>query len=162
MEAEKPQPEHTWLQQLVGEWTFEGESFMGPDQPPMKSHGTESVRALGDLWVLCEGESRSSMTGDKPATMLFTFGYDPQKMRFIGTFIGSMMSSLWIYDGSLDADRKVLTLDTVGQSFTDPTKTAKYQDIIEVVSPDHRILRSQYQGDDGQWNQFMTAHYKRK
>src|SRR5215207_10023673 len=52
MNAE-PKPEHRWLQQFVGEWTFETEAVMGPDQPPMKYTGTESVRTLGDLWVLC-------------------------------------------------------------------------------------------------------------
>jgi hypothetical protein len=43
----------------------------------------------------------------------------------------------------------------------DPTKTTKYKDAIEIVSPDHRILTSKALGDDGQWHQFMTAHYRR-
>ena len=30
------------------------------------------------------------------------------------------------------------------------------------LSADHRILYSQLQGDDGRWNRFMTAHYRRK
>jgi len=37
-----------------------------------------------------------------------------------------------------------------------------YQDIIEIKDDSHRILRSQYQGDNGEWTPFMTAHYKRK
>ena len=43
----------------------------------------------------------------------------------------------------------------------DPNKTAKYQDIVEIVSGDHRILYSQVLGEDGRWNRFMTAHYRR-
>ncbi len=39
---------------------------------------------------------------------------------------------------------------------------AQYHDVIEIVSPDHRILRSLAQGEDGQWVQFMEAHYRRK
>jgi hypothetical protein len=39
---------------------------------------------------------------------------------------------------------------------------AKYQDIMEFVSDDHRTLSSQMQNDDGTWNKFMTAHYYRK
>jgi hypothetical protein len=42
------------------------------------------------------------------------------------------------------------------------TALAKYQDIIEFVSADHRIMTSQILGEDGQWTQFMTAHYRRK
>lgn len=160
MDSAKPQPEHVWLQQLVGEWTYENEASMGPGQPPMKMQGTESVRSLGGLWVLCEGQGTTP--GGSPATMIITLGYDPQKKRFVGTFVGSMMTYLWIYDGSLDADHKTLTLDAEGPSFADSTKMAKYQDIIEVVSPDHHILRSQFLGEDGKWNPFMTAHYRRK
>ena len=43
----EPTPEHQWLQQMVGEWEFEHECNMGPDQPPMKSHGREVVRQRG-------------------------------------------------------------------------------------------------------------------
>jgi hypothetical protein len=80
----------------------------------------------------------------------------------VGTFIASMMTSLWVYDGELDAAEKVLTLNADGPSFTDPTRTAKYQDMIEIVSDDHHILSSQVLGDDGRWLRFMTAHYHRK
>lgn len=157
MQAE-PQNEHRWLERLVGEWTYECEAMMGPDQPPMKHTGTESVRSIGGLWVQCEGKGQ--MPGGGPATMMITLGYDPLKKRFVGTFIGSMMTHLWIYDGGLNGN--VLTLDAEGPSFTDPKKTARYQDIIEIVSDDHHVLSSQFQGDDGTWHRFMTAHYRRK
>ena len=39
---------------------------------------------------------------------------------------------------------------------------AKYQDVIEFKSDDHRVLTSRTLGDDGQWREFMTAHYRRK
>ena len=45
----QPQKEHQWLQKLVGEWTYEIEATMEPDQPPVKSTGTETVRSLGGL-----------------------------------------------------------------------------------------------------------------
>ena len=57
------------------------------------------------------------MPGGGPATTLMTLGYDPEKKRFVGTWIGSMMTHLWIYDGALDAAGKVLTLDAEGPSF---------------------------------------------
>jgi hypothetical protein len=102
------------------------------------------------------------MPGGGTATTVMTLGYDPAKKRFVGTFIGSMMTNLWVYDGELDAAGKVLTLDAEGPAFTDPERTARYKDAIEIVSPDHRILTSRYLGDDGQWHHFMTAHYRRK
>jgi hypothetical protein len=159
MNAE-PQKEHRWLGRLVGEWTFESEAVMEPGKPPEKSDGTETVRPLGDLWVLAEGRGR--MPDGVPATMLMTLGYDPDKKRFVGTWIGSMMTHLWVYDGVLDAAERVLTLESDGPSMAGDGKTGRYRDAIELTSDDHRILRSSALGPDGTWQQFMTAHYRRK
>jgi hypothetical protein len=155
----QPQKEHQWLDRFLGEWTYESEYSMGPDQPPSKSKGFEVVRSLGGLWTIGEGEGE--MPDGGTGKTLMTLGYDPQSDRYIGTFIGSMMTHLWIYNGSLDATEKVLTLDTEGPNFSQ-SAMAKYKDIIEFVSNDHRVLTSQILGDDGNWNQFMTAHYRRK
>lgn len=153
------QKEHHWLQQLVGEWTYENEASMGPGQPPAKFTGTESVRTLGGVWVLCEG--RMPTPEGSPATTIMTLGYDPAKKRFVGSFIGSMMTFMWLYDGGLDASGKVLKLDAEGPSFAVEGKMTKYVDSIEIVSSDHRRLTSSFLGDDGQWVQFMTANYHR-
>lgn len=151
--------EHQWLERLVGEWTYESECSMGPEQPSMKSSGTDSVRSLGGAWLLCEG--RGEMPGGGIGLTLMTLGYDPARKRFVGTFIGSMMTHLWIYDGGLDATGKVLTLETEGPSFTAEGKMVKYRDVIEIKSDDHRVLTSHAQGEDGTWHGFMTAHYRR-
>jgi hypothetical protein len=155
----EPQQEHRWLDRLVGEWTSESECSMGPDQPAMKTQGFEVVRSLGGLWIVAEGEGE--MPGGGVAKSIMTIGYDPQSKRYVGTFIASMMSHLWIYNGSLDAAEKVLTLDADGPDFTGQ-KMAKYKDSIEFVDDDHRIMTSRVLGEDGTWNQFMTAHYRRK
>jgi Protein of unknown function (DUF1579) len=158
MNAE-PQKEHQWLDRFIGEWTSETEVTMGPDQPPSKTKGTEVVRSIGGLWTVAEGEGEMPDGGNGKTMM--TLGYDPQNHRYVGTFIGTMMTHLWIYDGSLDAEGKVLTLDTEGPNFSQ-SSIAKYKDIIEFVSDDHRVMTSQILGDDGNWLQFMTAHYWRK
>lgn len=159
MNAE-PQKQHQWLQKLVGEWTYESEASMGPDKPLESCGGSESVRSLGGIWILAEGQGE--MPGGGPATTLITLGYDPQKGRFVGTFIGSMMTNLWVYDGELDEAERVLTLNAEGPDFSVPGKTATYKDVIEFKSDDHRVLSSHSLGDDGQWHQFMTANYRRK
>ena len=91
----EPQKEHQWLLRLVGEWTYETEAIVQPGKPPEKFAGTESVRSLGSVWVLCEGWGE--MPGGGTATTIMTLGYDPVKKRFVGTFIGSMMTNLWVY-----------------------------------------------------------------
>jgi hypothetical protein len=155
----EPQREHEWLQKLVGEWTYAGEATMEPGKPPEKWNGTESVRSLGGLWILAEG--RGDMPGCDSATTTMTLDYNPQRQRYVGTFIGSMMTHLWVYDGSLDAAEKVLTLNTEGPNMAPggEGKMAKFKDVIEFKSDDRRVLTSHMLGDDGNWHQFTSAHY---
>jgi hypothetical protein len=149
MKAE-PGKEHAWLQKIVGEWVAEDES--GPSW-------TETGRSLHGVWFVCEG--RGPMPDGSEATTMLTLGYDPAKGKYVGTWFGSMMTYLWVYEGTLEGN--VLTLDTVGPDFTgDGTRMARYQDIIEFVTDDHRTLTSRTQGDDGEWTQVMQTHYHRK
>jgi hypothetical protein len=85
-QRETPQNEHQWLQQLVGDWSYEVEATMGPDQPIETSTGTERVKSLDGFWVVAEGQGE--MCGDT-ATTIMTLGYDPQKQRYVGTWVGS-------------------------------------------------------------------------
>jgi hypothetical protein len=88
-------------------------------------------------------------------------GYDPWK-KFVGTFVGSMMTNLWVYEGELDASGTMLTLDAEGPSFADATMTAGHKGTIEMVSPDHRTLSSRFQSEGGTWHHFTTARHRRK
>jgi hypothetical protein len=159
MKAE-PKKEHQWLHKLIGEWTSEAEATMEPGKPAETLKGTESVRSLGGLWILAEGNGQ--MPDGSPATMMMTLGYDPRTKRYVGTWIGSMMTHLWIYDGALDAAERVLTLEAEGPDMAVEGKTAKYRDVIEFKADDYRLLTSHMLGADGTWQQFMTAHYRRK
>src|SRR5262245_19277011 len=159
MTPAQPQAEHQWLQKLVGEWTSEMDAVMGPDKPPEKCRGTDSVRSIGGLWVMCEG--RGKMPDGGAAITIMSLGYDPEKKRFVGTFIGSMMTHQWVYEGELDPAGKKLTLDTEGPSFGTPGATARYKDVIEFKNDDHRTLTSHMHMPDGTWQQFMEAHYRR-
>lgn len=155
----QPQQEHHWLERFIGTWSSEAECRMGGEQHPTKSRGTEVVRSLGGLWIIAEGQGE--MPDGTLGTMLTTLGYDPQSGRYVGTFVGSMMTHLWLYNGTLNARETVLTLHTEGPDFTGQ-KMARYQDIVEFVSAEHRTLTSQILGDDGHWHPFMTAHYWRQ
>jgi Protein of unknown function (DUF1579) len=156
----EPQKEHQWLQQLVGDWTSEAEMATGPGQPSTKYSGTERVYMVGGLWMV--GEGQGEMPGGGTATMIMTLGYDVQKKKYLGTWIGSMMTHMWHYDGEMDASGRILTLSAEGPSMAGDGTMAKYQDIIEIKSKDHRTLSSRVLGPDGTWNHFMTAHYRRK
>jgi hypothetical protein len=153
MQAE-PQQEHRWLEQLLGEWTVTSDMMPEPG-----AAWTERVRSLHGLWVVAEGEGE--MPGGGAATTIMTLGYDPRRQCYVGTWIGSMMTHMWVYEGHLDAGGKVLTLDCEGEDFEQPGRTARYQDIITIRSPDHRLLTARMLTADGSWKQIMQAEYRR-
>jgi hypothetical protein len=155
-----PQQQHRWLQKFVGEWTYVTEAPGKPGEAPTRITGTESVRALGELWILAEGHGE--MPGHGPATTLMTLGYDPAKQRVVGTWVGSMATHMWVYDGELDPAGNVLALHSEGPSMEDDGTTSHYQDVIEFKSDGHRVMTAQVQGGDGQWQSFMTMEYRRK
>jgi hypothetical protein len=159
MEA-RPQAEHQWLQKFVGEWTSEGKMTVAPGEEPVVFRGTESVRALGGLWVV--GEAKGEMPGGGEMVSITTIGYDPRKGRYVGSFIASMMAEMWLYEGTLDEAQQTLSLDTEGPAMDGSGGRAKYRDVMKFESDDHRVLTSHVLGEDGEYRQFMEAHYRRK
>jgi hypothetical protein len=158
IETQKQDP---WLQKLVGEWNYEAQDLSASDKPAEPVRGIEVVRPLGGSWMLFEG--RGDIPGAGTGISLMTLGFDPEKRCFVGTWVGSMMSHLWIYDrGTLDAAKKVLTLESEGPSFTGETKTSKYRDRIEVLDDDRRVVTSEVLGADDKWKPFMIANYRRR
>ncbi len=156
----KPPPvekEHEWLAQLAGDWDTASECIIEPGKPAMQCTGSESARMIGNHWIMSEiKNSEWGMTG------IMTVGYNTEKKKFVGTWIDSMTNHMWKYEGSLDETGKILTLEAEGPNMMKPGKTAKYRDVTELKSKDHKVLSSSIQTEDGKWVQFMTMDAKRK
>lgn len=153
----EPQAEHAWLQQIVGEWTYEASCMMAPGQPWQTFTGTETVRSLGGLWVVLEGKGQ--MPDGGPAAMLMTLGFDPAAGRYVGTWVGSMMARLWVYD--IARVGNALNMDAAGPSFDDPARRVMYRDIVTILDADTRTLSGNLRGEDGQYHAFMNTVYRR-
>ena len=156
----EPQKQHRWLKRFLGEWTYESEMPAQGGQPAHKVTGIERVRAIGDLWVV--GESNGEMPGAGPATSIITLGYDPDRKRFVGTWIGSMMTHMWVYSGELDSAERVLTLTSEGPSMSNEGTMSTYQDVVEFKNDNHRVLTARVRNNDGTWQEFMTMEFRRK
>lgn len=163
MELPQPTKEHKWLQRLVGEWTSEAKCNMGPDQPEQTFRGSERVRSLGELWIVADG--KGEMPGGGEANMMLTLGYDTAKKRFVGSWVGSMMTNMWVYDGELDAAGTTLSLYCEGPNCAPGAPEgmmSRYRERIEMKSDDLRIFTSSMQGEDGKWQEFMRCEHRRK
>jgi Protein of unknown function (DUF1579) len=154
----KPTQEHGWLLKFTGEWTTESKATMVPGQPPMECNWKMSSRSLGGFWIL--NEMKGEMQG-APMTCIQTIGYDEDKKKYVGTWIDSMTSFMWKYEGNIDSLGKVLTLDADGPNFMGDGKLTKFQDIYEFKSADEILLTSRMLGTDGKWISFMSGIAKR-
>lgn len=155
----EPTAAHRWLDRLVGEWSVTSRHAGAADDAPAPPW-TESVRSLSGLWVVAEGRGEMP-DGGGPATTLVTFGYDPGRQRYVGTWVASMMTHLWLSEGTLDASGRVLTLGSEGPDFETEGALARYQDIITIEDDDHRTLTARVLAGDGTWKPLMAAHYRR-
>jgi hypothetical protein len=156
---DKSARDHEWLKQLVGEWDIRFKIHMQPDQPPAEAAGTDSVRALGDHWIIAD--TKTSMMG-APYNGILSLGYDQQKQHFNGTWIDSFGGYLWVYKGALNDAGDTLTLETEGPSLQSPDKTARYREVIQIKGEDHRTFTSSTETDDGTWMKIVTIEYHRK
>ncbi|MCF6370366.1 DUF1579 domain-containing protein [Rhizobium halophilum] len=153
MEMAKPQAEHGILEKLVGSWEVAAKD-MGD-----AGIWTEQVRSLHGMWFVAEGNGQ--MPGGGAATTVLTLGCDPDKGKYVGSWIGSMMTHMWVYEGEVSADGNTLSLYTTGPDFEEPGKTGEYREQIIFTDADHRIFNSSAKQPDGSWKQFMEAHYSR-
>ena len=158
MQDAQPQAEHRFLERLVGDWILVSDSSKESDKPP--GDWTETVRSINGLWFVAEGVG--TMPGGGPGETLMTLGFDPSLGHFVGTWMGSMMTKLWVYKGTLEADGRTLTLAAEGPDMQDPAKTVLYHDIITFHDDNRRSLSGNVQQPDGSFKQFMTWEYKRR
>ncbi|QBX36873.1 DUF1579 domain-containing protein [Brevundimonas sp. S30B] len=141
--------QHRWLDHFLGDWTFE--TGQGED----RSQGMEAVRRLGDQWIITEGVMPSG-------AYLSVVGFDPAKGRFIGQWVGSMMSHAWIYDGELSPDRRALLLFSEGPAADGSDRMQTYRDTFEITSLDERIQRGACLDENGDWNELYVTTLRRK
>jgi hypothetical protein len=154
METAKALEEHRFLERLVGVWDVTA-SEMTADQ-----QWTEIVRSLHGIWFVAEGNGE--MPGGGAATTMLTLGYNAAKGKYVGTWIGSMMDHLWVYEGDVSPDGKVLSLYTRGPDFENKGAEQDYREQIIFIDDDHRTFNSSAKQPDGSWKQFMEARYTRK
>jgi hypothetical protein len=111
------------------------------------------------MWLLCEsnGETPDGQTWSS----IMTVGFDTVLNQYVGTFVGSMMSNVWKYQGLVDETSNRLPMSCEGPKF-DGSGTCHYRDTIEIVDSDSWLLTSEMQTDDGQWIKFLVATHRRE
>lgn len=155
MEGAKPQKEHEFLQRIVGDWEMVSSSMHQGCGPGSDQSFTETFRSVDGLWFIGEGNGSEMTT-------IITLGFDPAKGEFVGTWIGSGMTYLWIYKGWLEPDGKTLVLEAEGPRMDGAEGTGIYHDIITLHDDNRRTFSGSMQQPDGSFKQFMSSEFRRR
>jgi hypothetical protein len=157
-EMPSPTAEHRWLERFAGEWDVESEIYTAPGTEPMLAKGHESARMFGGFWVIGEG------TGDAMGfemKWILTFGYDTEKKVYVGTWIDSMSTQKWDYQGTVDEGGNILTLTTRGLCPIEK-RLCDYRSTVEFKSDIERVFTEEKQGLDGSWNKVVVSRFNKK
>lgn len=160
MEPVNPTSQHQWLGRLVGDWAWSHDAPQTDEARMTKVEGTETYRAIGPLWV--QGEAVGPIPDGSMSVSQTTLTFDPKTGRFVGTWVGSTMPYLWIYDGELDASGRKLSLYSRGPAMDGTAALEPYLDVIEFVDDNTRTLTGHTKDAEGRWKAFMTVQYRRR
>ncbi|MFT7677478.1 MAG: hypothetical protein ACI8QC_001456 [Planctomycetota bacterium] len=145
--------EHKRMLETVGEWT--GVMVMDMGQGPVSYDCTETITAVGELWVTsafhCEF---MGMDFDGASSM----GYDPETSTYTGTWIDSTTNHLTIQKGSFDKAKNAIVMEYEGPD----AMTGKMVPMrLENVGTKDAYMMTFFQTVDGTTTQTMTISMKR-
>jgi hypothetical protein len=112
-----PGEPHKMLAKLAGSWTTKTKAWMEPDKPATESTGTCEQKMLLDGRYL-----QQEYTGEM---MGITFkginviGYDNYTKKYVSTWIDSMSTGIYHFEGTAGADGRTITQES---SYDDPVQ----------------------------------------
>lgn len=157
----QPTPQHKILAQDEGTWDATVSTYMeGPDSQPLVSKGVETNTLIGGLWLVSDFQGEFF---GQPFHGRAQCGYDPQKGKYVGTWVDSMTARLTLMEGTYDAKAKTLTMLTDGE---DPTthKPTKEKHVTEYKDENTRSHTMYVQGEmtGGSFAKMMDISYTRR
>jgi Protein of unknown function (DUF1579) len=153
-----PGAPHRLLASMAGSWTTMTKSWMEPGKPPMESAGTcEQKMILGGRYLY--QEFSGDMMG-MPFTGIGITGYDNHKQRYVSTWMDSMSTGIYFFEGLSGADDKTITMECRAD---DPVRgPMKWRSVTKIL--DHNTHRFKMYGTDksDKEQKMMEITYSRK
>jgi hypothetical protein len=152
-----PGEPHKLLANRVGSWKTKSRHWMEPDQPPMEFTGScERKMILGGRFL--QEEFSGEMMG-APFSGIGVMGYDNHRKKYVSSWVDTMGTGIYFFEGSASTDGKTLMLET---RFDDPVKgSAKWQLVTKIVDEDTEVLEMRMVYDSGAEEKCETT-YRRK
>jgi hypothetical protein len=112
-----PGEPHEILANLAGSWATKTRAWMESDKPPMEGTGICEQKMLLEGRYL-QQEYTSEMTGS-PFTGINLIGYDNHTKKYVLTWIDSMSTGIYYFEGTANVDGKTITQES---SYDDPVR----------------------------------------
>ncbi|HVS40354.1 MAG TPA: DUF1579 domain-containing protein, partial [Gemmataceae bacterium] len=144
----KPGPEQDKLKAFVGDW----DCVVKFGDMEMKGTATYTL-GFGGFWLTETFKSDGPEKFEGRGTM----GYDPNKKKYVSTWIDSESPSMMVSEGDYDKDGKTYT--EIGDGPGEDGKPQKYKSAVEFKDKD-TIVMTMAMVKDGKDQQVMTITYK--
>ena len=149
--------EHKVLKMDEGKWDAKVSVWMeGPDKKPDISSATETNTMMGDMWSVSEFKATF---GGQPFSGHGVFGYDPEKKKYTGMWVDSMMPTMGLMEGKYDKEKKTMTFMMNGKGMDGKPQKSKLVTVYK--TKDSRVM-TMYVEMDGKFVKNMEIAYTRK
>ena len=157
MQAPKPGKEHEMLKARAGTWDATVK-MIGMPEAGGDSKGTSVMTMVGDFWIA--EEFTATLMGAPFKGRGFT-GYDPNKKKWVGTWIDSMTTYLTVMEGTAEGPNKIV-YNFEAPSQANPATLTKHRLVCEAKDNDHFSLSFFETGTDGKEKENMQIQYARR
>ena len=150
-----PLPEHAVLEKDVGTWDAQV-TFRFPGAEAHVSHGTMTSRLIaGGKWLV--SDFRNDSTDFEGHGV---YGYDPQKRKYVGSWVDTAGPSLHSMEGDWDPERRVMTM--MVETTTPDGRPFRMRQVTECPSPTRQTFRSFVPMPGAGEHEIMTVTYTRR
>ena len=129
-----PGEPHKTLGNLAGSWTTKTTAWMDSDKPPMEGTGTCEQKMLLDGRYL-QQEYTGEMMGS-PFTGINLIGYDNHTKKYVSTWIDSMSTGIYYFEGTGSADGRTITQES---SYDDPVRGSMVWRSVTRIVDDNKV-----------------------
>ena len=159
--AQLPQDEaHKHLETEAGVWDATVKMWHTADADPMESKAVETNEMFGDFWLLSKFETDF---GGMKYTGRMQLGYDPQKKKYVGTWIDTMSPYLQTMEGTYDEKTKTSTMLATGvDMMTGKVSNSKMVTRIENENEKVFEMFMPVEGKKDEWWKSMEVKYTRR
>ena len=152
MAMPKPGPEHMQLAKAEGMWDASISSMGMP-----ASKGTSEMKmSLNGFWLT---ETFKGDMGGMAFEGHSVTGYDPNKQKYVSTWIDNMSPNLYVFEGTFD--QKTRTLTMLGEGFDQMSGKVVKMKNLTIHKDANTVVFEMYHIDGGNEVKMMTITYTR-